>query len=130
MADLPEDRIIPGPLFPNVGIDTFGHWTIITRKTRGGAANSKRWAFIFTCLTTRSVHLEVVEELSSDCGTNFVGAVDELIIDSIHVGDDSVKPFLNDNRIRWIFDALYSSHMGGVWERMIGVTRRILNSMM
>lgn len=57
MADLPEDRIIPGPPFTNVGIDTFGPWTIITRKTRGGAANSKRWAIIFTCLTTRSVHL-------------------------------------------------------------------------
>lgn len=110
MADLPEDRIIPGPPFTNVGIDTFGPWTILTRKARGGAANSKRWAIIFTCLTTRSVHLEVVEELSSssfinalrrfisirgpvkiirsDCGTNFVGAVDELKIDSIHVGDD------------------------------------------
>lgn len=116
MADLPEDCIIPGPQFTNVGIDTYEPWTIITRQTRGGAVNSKRWAMIFTCLTTQSVHLEVVEELSSssfinalrifvsirgpvkiirsDCGTNFVGALDELKIDSIHVGDDSVKRFL------------------------------------
>lgn len=57
MADLPEEPIIPGPPFTNVGIDTFGPWAIKTRKTRGGAANSKRWAIFFTCLTTRSVHL-------------------------------------------------------------------------
>ncbi|XP_071166204.1 uncharacterized protein [Mytilus edulis] len=42
MSDLPEDRLEPSPPFTNVGIDTFGPWTIVSRKTRGGYANSKR----------------------------------------------------------------------------------------
>jgi hypothetical protein len=86
------------PPFTNVGVDAFGPWTIVSRRTRGGYANSKRWAIMFTCLVTRAVHIELVEEMSSsafinavirftsvrgkvklfrsDRGTNFVGAVD------------------------------------------------------
>jgi hypothetical protein len=48
MADLPEDRLTPGPPFSAVGVDTFGPWNVTTRRTRGGAAQSKRWAIIFT----------------------------------------------------------------------------------
>ena len=125
---------------------------MVTRKTRGGAANSKRWAILFTCLTTRAVQIEVVEELSSsafinalrrfvsirglvkvfrsDRGTNFVGATADLKITAINVEDPSVSKFLYDSSTVWLFNAPHASHMGGVWERMIGVTRRILDSML
>ncbi|XP_052271598.1 uncharacterized protein LOC127872309 [Dreissena polymorpha] len=151
MADLPLDRVTPGPPFSEVGVDTFGPWEIVTRKTRGGAANSKRWAILFTCLTTRAVHIEVVEEISSsafinalrrfvsirgpvkvyrsDRGTDFVGAADELKIETINVEDPIMKKHLYDSVSTWIFNAPHSSHMGGVWERMIGITRRILDAM-
>lgn len=72
----------------------------------------------------------LVKIICLDCGINFVGVVDELKIDSIYVGDDLVKLFFNDNRIWWIFNVLYLFYMGGVWERMIGVIRRILDFMM
>lgn len=32
MADLPADRLQPGPPFTSVGVDTFGPWQIVTRK--------------------------------------------------------------------------------------------------
>ncbi|VDI17173.1 Hypothetical predicted protein [Mytilus galloprovincialis] len=64
MSDLPADRLSPIPPFSSVGIDTFGPWSIVTRKTRGGQANSKRWALLFTCLSTRAIHIKVIEELS------------------------------------------------------------------
>ena len=140
MADLPADRLEPGPPFSNVGLDTFGPWTIVTRRTRGGQANSKRWAILFTCLTSRAVHIEVVEELStssfinalrrlyslrgaakilrSDCGTNFTGCANLL------------EDYLARNGTKWLFNSPHASHMGGVWERMIGVVRRILDSIM
>ena len=36
-----------------------------------------------------------------------------------------------ENRCSWIFNPPHSSHMGGVWERMIaGIARRILNLML
>ena len=134
MAVLPEDRVEIKPPFSNIGVDLFGPWEVLTRKTRGGAANSKRWAALFTCLSTRAVHIEVLESMStssfvnayrrfvalrgkadlirSDRGTNFVGA-EKLIQD-----------------VKWIFNPPHSSHMGGVWERMIGVARSILDSML
>ncbi|VDI05251.1 Hypothetical predicted protein [Mytilus galloprovincialis] len=36
MSDLPVDRLCSSPPFSSVGIDTFGPWSIVTRKTRGG----------------------------------------------------------------------------------------------
>lgn len=60
MSDLPADRLEQTPPFTYVGLDTFGPWPVLTRRTRGGQANSKRWAILFTCLCVRAVHIEVV----------------------------------------------------------------------
>ena len=153
MSDLPSDRITPGQLpFTSVGIDISGPWEDVTQRTRGGAANSKRWAALFTCLVTRAVHIEVIEKKSassfinalrrfialrgkvdiirSDRGTNFLGSVNPLQINAINVEDGLVKDFLYNSRTTLIFKPPHSSHMGGVWERMIGTTRRILDSML
>ncbi|XP_062599560.1 uncharacterized protein LOC134261107 [Saccostrea cucullata] len=153
MSNLPENRLIPGqPPFSNVGVDIFGPWNIITRRTRGGAANNKRSAALFTCLVTRAVHIEVVEEMTSssfinalrrfiairgpvhvfrsDRGTNFIGAAKELKVNVINVEDEHLHNFLNEQRTTWIFNPPHSSHMGGVWERMIGITRRILDAIL
>ena len=94
MADLPMDRVSPVPPFSYVGLDVFGPWQICARRTRGGLAHSKRWAVLFVCMSTRAIHIEVIEsmdtssfinalrrflairgpviQLRSDCGTNFV----------------------------------------------------------
>lgn len=133
MADLPTDRVEPSPPFTNVGVDAFGPWTIVSRRTRGGYANSKRWAIMFTCLVTRAVHIELVEEMSSsafinavirftsvrgkvkifrsDRGTNFVGAVDDLKIDAINVEDGPFKNHLYNSGTVWKFNSPHSSHM-------------------
>lgn len=151
MADLPVDRLRMEPPFTNVGIDVFGPWMVTARRTRGGVANSKRWAVIFTCLSIRAVHIEVIESLDtssfinafrrflairgpvrqirSDCGTNFVGACRELGITALNVERSEVGKFLSDNGCTWVFNPPHASHMGGAWERMIGITRRILESM-
>ena len=100
MADLPADRMEVAPPFTNVGFDVLGPWTISSRKTRGGAANSKRCGLVLTCLRSRAVHIELLETMDAssficalrrffalggpfsilrcDRGTNFVGAKSEL----------------------------------------------------
>ena len=65
MSELPSDRLEKAPPFTYVGLDTFGPWSVTTRKTRGGFANSKRWAILFTCLCIRVIHIEIVEDMSS-----------------------------------------------------------------
>jgi hypothetical protein len=47
-------------------------WDIVTRRTRGGSVNSKRWAVIFSCLSCRAVHIEVIEEMST---SSFINAL-------------------------------------------------------
>ena len=100
MADLPPDRMEAAPPFTNVGFDVFGPWAVQTRRTRGGAANSKRWGLVFTCLASRAIHIELLETMDAssflcglrrffairgpalrlrcDRGTNFVGAKTEI----------------------------------------------------
>ncbi|KAK3102130.1 hypothetical protein FSP39_009042 [Pinctada imbricata] len=152
MSDLPEDRCKPGPPLSFVGVDTFGPWEIAFRRTRGGSACQKRWALLFTCLVSRAIHIEVVEQLSSssfinalrrfvsirgpvvqfrsDRGTNIVGASEDLAIDAQFIEKGPVSDFLLSSRTTWIFNPPYAPHMGGVWERLIGTVKRILNSML
>ncbi|XP_069108973.1 uncharacterized protein [Argopecten irradians] len=136
MADLPEDRLTPGPPFSFVGVDTFGPGDVTARRMRGGLATSKRWAIMFTCLVSRGIHIELVEELStssfinalrrfvsirgpvrqfrSDRGTNFVGAVNELQMIHQFVEKPQVQRFLLDKESTWIFNPPHASHFGGV----------------
>ncbi len=50
MADLPVERLSSDSPFTYVGVDVFGPRLVVARYTRGGLANSKRWAIIFTCM--------------------------------------------------------------------------------
>ena len=135
MSNLPVDRVTQMQPFSYVGVDVFGPWTIISRRTRGGCASAKRWSVMFTCLAIRAVHIEVIEDMSSSCfinalrqfiairgkvkqfrsdrGTNFVGAVDILLsIHAINVEDEKLTPFL---RIKMQFGFLIL-HTAHIWE--------------
>lgn len=151
MADLPPDRVSMEPPFTHVGVDVFGPWTISARRTRGGIAESKRWAVLFTCLSVRAIHLEVIESMESssfinalrrflavrgpvkqfcsDRGTNFIGACKELGFPS-NMDMEAVTRYLSEKGCTRTFNPPHSSHMGGAWERMISVTRKILDSML
>lgn len=68
--------------------------------------------------------------IRSDRGTNFVGAVNELQINTDNVKDGPIYDYLTEQGTTWIFNFPRSSHMGGVWERIIGTTRRIFDFML
>ena len=97
IADLPVEILAyQSPPFTNSGDKYFGPFYVTVRRT-----TEKRWGFIFTCLTTRAVHVEIVPSIdASSCemgvewfvsrwfkpaiiwshnGTNFVGAEKELL---------------------------------------------------
>ncbi|KAK7886337.1 hypothetical protein WMY93_025958 [Mugilogobius chulae] len=69
------------------------------------------------------------EQLHSDCGTNFVGACKELEFHKV-LKESEVQKYINSQGCSWHFNPPHSSHMGGAWERMIGIARRILDSML
>lgn len=117
MGDLPVERLDPAPPFVYIGIDVFGPWSVVSRRTRGGLSQSKRWAVIFTCLVIRAIHIEIINEMSSssfinalrrfvalrgevklirsDCGTNFIGAAKCMDAKVINVESSDMKNFLS-----------------------------------
>ena len=75
MASLPVHRLTPyHPAFTFTGIDYFGPLTV--RVGGKGVRHEKRWISLFTCLTTRAVHLETADGLSMEknllCFSRFV----------------------------------------------------------
>lgn len=150
MADLPPDRVqdCEAP-FTFVGVDIFGHYIIKQRRSE-----VKRWACLFTCLSSRAVHIETIESLStssfiealrrfisvrgpfqllrSDQGTNLVGAERELKLEFNKVLSAEVKDFLvnNGSDFEWHFNPPHASHFGGVWERMIRTARSVMSALL
>ena len=61
MSDLPIDRVSQSAPFENVGCDFFGPFQIkICRSI------VKRYGWLFTCLYSRAIHIEVCTDLFSD----------------------------------------------------------------
>ena len=144
MANLPPARLqIDEPPFSHVGVDYFGPLMIKQRR-----CDIKRYGCIFTCMTTRAVHLEVATDLSTDAflnvlrrflarrgpvthvysdnGTNFVGAERVLKEDLNKWNANQISDYLRQENVQWSFNPPSASHMGGVWERMIRTVRKIM----
>ena len=65
MADLPEDRVESTPLFTYCGMDCFGPFTVKERRKE-----LKRYAVIFTCMSSRAVHIEQLDDMTTDAFIN------------------------------------------------------------
>ena len=146
MADLPVDRLTSDlPPFTHVGVDYFGPLEI-----RRGRGIVKRYGVIFTCLTSRAIHLEVaqsldtdscihafrrfiarrgqVSELRSDNGTNLVAAEKELKEALKSWNLQQIQQSLLQKGVKWTFNPPHGVHHGGIWERLIRMVKRILQT--
>ena len=66
MAILPPSRLkLNEPPFSHVGIDYFGPFLV-----KRARSQVKRHGCVFSCLTTRAVHIEVAEDMTADCFIN------------------------------------------------------------
>lgn len=134
MADLPSERVDPSPPFTYCGMDCFGPFLIKqARKVH------KRYGLLFTCFCSRAIHIEMLNDMSTDAfinglrcfiairgsvrqikcdqGSNFVGAKSEMARALQKVDKDRLATFLTDRQCDLIMNAPHSSHVGGVWER-------------
>ena len=68
MSYLPKERFaINETPFRKTGIDYFGPiYVKASTTTRSNQENNKRYGVLFTCFTTRAIHVEVVGDLSTD----------------------------------------------------------------
>lgn len=142
MAPLPAGRMAVGQRpFSHCGVDYFGPLSV-----KIGRRREKRWGVLFTCLTTRAVHLEIAHSLNtssaimalqrlaarrgspavvySDNGTNLRGANKELKEAIAGIDWNRVRNFATTRRIEWRFNPPDAPHMGGAWERLIGSVKK------
>lgn len=148
MADLPAARLSAYTRpFAHVGVDYFGPIEVLV-----GRKVEKRWGVLLTCLTTRAVHIEVANTLTtsscimalknfiarrgtpvsfySDRGTNFVGA--NRLLQDIHqsVDQHQLMREIITPATAWHFNPPASPHMGGTWERLVGSIKRNLTEVL
>ncbi|TWW53147.1 hypothetical protein D4764_0275540, partial [Takifugu flavidus] len=143
MADLPAAclRLFKLPFY-STGFDCFGPYLV-----KVGHRNEKRWGLIFKCLTTRCVHLDLINsldtgtfllaprrfiarrgtpsEIYSDQGTNFRGAERELK-EAFADMEPQLQKSSASHQIIFRFNPLASPHFGGIWEREIRSVKRAL----
>ncbi|XP_073942489.1 uncharacterized protein [Choristoneura fumiferana] len=144
-GDLPPERLMSNqPPFTATACDLFGPITITI-----GRRHEKRWGALFTCLTTRAVHMELVASLSaaslilalrrmmarrgtptviySDNGTNFVGAERE-ISDALLTAEKQLKEFAEYKEITWKKIPPGNPSAGGAWERLVSSIKTALRA--
>ena len=145
MADLPSEHVDPSPPFTYCGMDYFGPFF-----TKQGRKVQKRYGLLFTCLCCRAIHIEMLDDMSTDVfinglrcfiairgalrdircdqGSNFVGAKNELNEALKQVDANRLNTFLSEKQCDFRMNAPHASHAGGVWERQIRTVRNVLRS--
>ena len=144
MVDLPRERhdehVFP---FTHTGIDYLGPF-----KRNFLRHTLKRWCCLFTCLTTRAVHIEVAQSLDtesclaavtrfiarrgylntiiSDIGTNVVGAANELKAFMNEWDKAKIESDLAQKKNVWKFNPPGVAHFGGIWERLVQSCKKFM----
>ncbi|XP_028395811.1 uncharacterized protein LOC114519832 [Dendronephthya gigantea] len=144
MADLPPERLkLFSPPFSVTGVDLFGPFYL----KYGRNKKIKAWGAVFTCTTVRAIHLEIVQDLSTDAflhalrrfaahhgwpatvisdnGTSFVGAEKELR-ELFKEGRRQMEDFSVSHKFKLLFNTPLSPHQGGVFESMVKQTKSAL----
>ena len=127
-----------------VGVDYLGPLMVIDND-----AVVKRWICLFTCINIRAIHLEVVQDATtdhflmalrrfiarrgkpammiSDNGSQFKAGSET--IDAVWTGiehSEEVQSYVSNEAIRWKFIVELAPWKGGFYERLIGLTKRTL----
>lgn len=143
MANLPSERMETTPPFTYCGMDCFGPFYV-----KEGRKELKRYGLLFTCLCSRAIHIESLDDLStdvffnslrafitlrgnvrqlhSDQGTNFVGARREFLEAVKEMDQESLRKL----GCEFVMNPPSASHMGGAWERQIRTIRSVLTSIL
>ncbi|XP_070177906.1 uncharacterized protein [Littorina saxatilis] len=110
------------------------------------------YGLIVTCFASRAIHIETLDDMSSDSfinalrivvsmrgnisriwcdkGTNFVGACNEFKLAWKEMDSERLTSKMLESKCEFKFNPPAASHMGGVWERQIRTIRSILNGLL
>lgn len=143
MSDLPSSRITPCTPFNECGLNYFGpYYTNIFRR------QVKRYIVLFTCMTTRAVHLEIADSYDtesflmafsrfenrrgrpkrvySDNGTQIVAGQKAMTEGLERLSKEKIVNFMLQKQIDWVFSPPLAPHFGGVWESLVKSAKRAI----
>ncbi len=155
MGMLPLNRTQPSPVFSIVGVDFAGPFTVRRGNPRR-PSTIKVYICLFVCLSTRAIHLESCEDLStdgfwiafhaftaargkpsivySDNGTNFRGAHNELSdlyqFLSQPSNQEKIAIHVDQDRIQWNFNPPRTPHFGGLWEAGVRIMKATMKKIL
>ena len=140
VTNLPKHRVNLIKPFQHTGVDYTGHVWV---KTEQGS--SKMYMLIFTCLSIRAVHIELVQDMSTHSFilallrfTNIYGIPSHIYSDnakSFIAGCNLIEEVFASNEFKEQFEVyhikhikipLYAPWVGSTWERMIRVIKSCL----
>ena len=147
MGDVPSHRLAYFvPAFSYAIVDLLG--PILVKVTRN--VRAKRYVLVYSCLTTRAIHLELIEGLDADAtlralqntfnlrgvpiricsdnGTNFVAS--SRIIKENHArwNIELLKKGAIIHPIQWFFSPAKAPHFNGSVERVVGLVKIALKN--
>ena len=142
VPDLPAERVSTEPPFCNTGIDFAGPLYV-----RGaGGTECKVYICLFTCASTRALHLELTRELSATAFllafrrfTSRRGLPKVIMSDNAktfkHCSREIMKiarapevlGYMTNHQVEWKFIVEKAPWWGGYWERLVQSVKRCLN---
>ncbi|XP_076624584.1 uncharacterized protein LOC143343501 [Colletes latitarsis] len=151
MGDLPTNRVTPSRPFMHAGVDYCGP-LFIKEKVQRNRNKVKVYLAIFVCFATKAIHIEIVNDLTteaflaavrrffsrrgkssdiySDNATNFVGASREVkeFFATIRAQkyNEAIAESLQNEGVRWHLIPPRSPHFGGLWEAAVKSTKHHL----
>ena len=129
------------PPFTFVGIDYIGPVFVCN-----GSDSSKGWICLFTCLNVRAIHLEFIDDMTTEsflmCFRRFVsrrGCPMLVISDNAPqfklgsalifrlwhnmIRSENIQSYVAEKGIQWKFIIEYSPWKGGFYERLVALTK-------
>ena len=142
--DLPQLRVDDSPPFSNTGLDFAG--PLYVHESSGDSSRAtKVYVLLFTCASTRAVHLEIVERLDvetflrafkrfaarrglpsmvlSDNAKTFKRASKEIMK---IIRAKRVQTYFANKGITWRFSVERAPWWGGMWERLVRSVKNCL----
>ncbi|XP_060600639.1 uncharacterized protein LOC132754069 [Ruditapes philippinarum] len=143
MPPLPTSRVTECKPFSRVGLDYLGPLYIKSDK-----GQSKVWICLFTCFVTRAIHLEIVMDMSTEefllCLRRFIsqrGTPVQILSDNASqfkaacsviekiwykmLQSEEVQTYVSNSSIKWNFITELAPWMGGFYERLVGLVKRV-----
>ena len=143
MSAWPAEKMNKATPFTFTGLNYLGPFYV------KGQPAKKVWIYLFTCITVRAIHLEVVDDMTAEqflmALRRFIsrrGTPEEIILDNAPqfkltkttvdkawksvITDEEVLSYIASKNIKWKFIVEFAPWMGGFYERLVGIVKSAL----